>query len=83
MTEALITDLGKVSALRVISRTSVMRYKDTQQPLPDIAGELQVDAVVEGTVARSGDRVRITANLVQAFPEKLDRASHQSTFSNA
>jgi TolB-like protein/DNA-binding winged helix-turn-helix (wHTH) protein/Tfp pilus assembly protein PilF len=70
MTEALITDLGKVGALRVISRTSVMRYKDTKKPLPEIARELQVDALVEGTVARSGDRLRITANLVQASPEK-------------
>jgi TolB-like protein/DNA-binding winged helix-turn-helix (wHTH) protein/Flp pilus assembly protein TadD len=70
MTEALITDLGKVSALRVISRTSVMRYKDTNKPLPEIAQELQVDALVEGTVARSGDRLRITANLVQASPER-------------
>lgn len=70
MTEALITDLGKVGALRVISRTSVMRYKDTSKPLPDIARELQVDALVEGTVTRSGDRLRITANLVQASPEK-------------
>jgi TolB-like protein/DNA-binding winged helix-turn-helix (wHTH) protein len=70
MTEALITDLGKVRALRVISRTSVMRYKDTKKPLPEIARELQVDALVEGTVARSRDRLRITANLVQASPEK-------------
>jgi TolB-like protein len=70
MTEALITDLGKVGALRVISRTSVMRYKDTKKPLPEIARELQVDALVEGTVARSGDRLRITANLVQASPER-------------
>jgi TolB-like protein/DNA-binding winged helix-turn-helix (wHTH) protein/Flp pilus assembly protein TadD len=70
MTEALITDLGKVSALRVISRTSVMRYKDTKKPLPEIARELQVDALVEGTVARSGDRLRITANLIQASPER-------------
>ena len=70
MTEALITDLGKVSALRVISRTSVMRYKDTDKPLPEIARELQVDALVEGTVVRAGDRLRITANLVQASPEK-------------
>jgi len=70
MTEALITDLGKVRALRVISRTSVMRYKDTKKPLPEIARELQVDALVEGTVARSGDRLRITANLIQAAPEK-------------
>ena len=70
MTEAVITDLGKVSALRVISRTSVMRYKDTNKPLPEIARELQVGALVEGTVARSGDRVRITANLIQASPER-------------
>ena len=70
MTEALITDLGKVRALRVISRTSVMRYKDTKKSLPEIARELQVDALVEGTVARSGDRLRITANLIQAAPEK-------------
>jgi TolB-like protein/DNA-binding winged helix-turn-helix (wHTH) protein/Tfp pilus assembly protein PilF len=70
MTEALITDLGKIGELRVISRTSVMRFKDTKKPLREIARELQVDAVVEGTVVRSGDRVRITANLVQASPEK-------------
>ena len=70
MTEALITDLGKVSALRVISRTSVMRYKDTKKTLPEIARELQVDALVEGTVVRAGDRLRITANLVQASPER-------------
>jgi TolB-like protein/Tfp pilus assembly protein PilF len=70
MTEALITDLGKIGELRVISRTSVMRYKSTKKPLREIARELQVDAFVEGTVVRSGDRVRITANLVQASPEK-------------
>ena len=66
MTEALITDLGKISALRVISRTSVMQYKGTKKPLPEIARELKVDAVLEGTVARSGSRVRITANLLHA-----------------
>jgi TolB-like protein/DNA-binding winged helix-turn-helix (wHTH) protein/Flp pilus assembly protein TadD len=66
MTEELITNLGKVSALRVISRTSVMRYKGTKKPLPEIARELNVDAVVEGTVWRSGNRVRITANLLHA-----------------
>ena len=70
MTEALITSLGNVGALRVISRTSVMRYKETKKTLPDIARELQVDALVEGTVARSGDRVRITASLIQASPER-------------
>jgi len=70
MTEQLTTDLGKISALRVISRTSVMRYKGTTKPLGEIARELNVDAVVEGTVARSGSHFRITANLVQASPEK-------------
>jgi TolB-like protein/DNA-binding winged helix-turn-helix (wHTH) protein/Tfp pilus assembly protein PilF len=66
MTEALITDLGKISALRVISRTSVMQYKGTKKPLPQIARELNVDAIVEGTVERSENRVRITANLMHA-----------------
>jgi TolB-like protein/DNA-binding winged helix-turn-helix (wHTH) protein/Flp pilus assembly protein TadD len=70
MTEALITDLGKISALRVISRTSVLQYKSTRKSLPEIARELNVDALVEGTVLRSGNRFRITANLVQANPEK-------------
>jgi TolB-like protein len=70
MTEALTTDLGKISALRVISRTSVMQYKGTKKPLPGIARELQVDALVEGTVSRSGNHMRITANLVQASPER-------------
>jgi TolB-like protein/Tfp pilus assembly protein PilF len=70
MTEALITDLGKISALRVISRTSVKRYKGTRKPLPEVARELGVYSLVEGTVARSGNRVRVTANLVQASPER-------------
>jgi TolB-like protein/DNA-binding winged helix-turn-helix (wHTH) protein len=70
MTEALTTDLGKIGALRVISRTSAMQYKGTKKPLPEIARELNVDALVEGTVARSGSHLRITANLVQASPEK-------------
>ncbi len=70
MTEALTTDLGKVSALRVISRTSAMRYRRTKKSLQEIAQELRVDAVVEGTVARSGGHVRITANLIQVSPEK-------------
>jgi TolB-like protein/DNA-binding winged helix-turn-helix (wHTH) protein len=70
MTEALITDLGKISALRVISRTSVVQYKGTKKPLPEIARELNVDGLVEGTVLRSGNHVRITANLLQASPEK-------------
>jgi TolB-like protein/DNA-binding winged helix-turn-helix (wHTH) protein/Flp pilus assembly protein TadD len=66
MTEQLITDLAKVNALRVISRTSVMRYKGTKKGLPEIAKELNVEAVVEGSVMRSGNRVRITAQLLQA-----------------
>ncbi len=70
MTDALITDLGKVSALRVISRTSVMRYKGTKKPAQEIARELHVDAILEGTVIRAGDRVRVTANLIEASPER-------------
>lgn len=84
MTEELITDLGKISALRVISRTSAMRYKDTNKPLREIARELNVDAVVEGTVARSGSHLRVTANLVQAFPEKhLWAESYESEVGDA
>jgi len=70
MTDALITNLSKISALRVISHTSVNHFKGTKKPLHEIAAELQVDAVIEGSVEREVDRVRITANLVQAFPEK-------------
>jgi TolB-like protein/lipopolysaccharide biosynthesis regulator YciM len=70
MTEELIATLGKLSALRVISRTSVMRYKKTDKPLPQIAKELNVDAVIEGSVLRAGDRVRITAQLIQASTDK-------------
>jgi serine/threonine-protein kinase len=70
MTEALITDLSKISALRVISRTSAMQYKGSKKSLPQIAKELQVDGVVEGSVERSGDRVRITAQLIQAANDK-------------
>ena len=69
LTDALITDLGKVSGLRVISRTSVMSYKKTSKSLPEIARELDVGAFVEGTVLRSRDRVRITVQLVCAVPE--------------
>jgi TolB-like protein/Tfp pilus assembly protein PilF len=66
MTDALITDLANVSSLRVISRTTAMRYKGSQRSLREIARELQVDAVVEGTVVRAGNRVRVTAQLIQA-----------------
>jgi TolB-like protein/DNA-binding winged helix-turn-helix (wHTH) protein/Tfp pilus assembly protein PilF len=64
MTDELITDLAKLSSLRVISRTSVMRYKGTRKGLPEIAHELNVDAIIEGSVVRSGKRVRITAQLL-------------------
>jgi TolB-like protein/DNA-binding winged helix-turn-helix (wHTH) protein/Flp pilus assembly protein TadD len=70
MTDELISDLGQVSALRVVSRTSVMPYKRARKPLPQIARELNVDAVVEGTVLRSGDQVRITAQLIEASADK-------------
>jgi TolB-like protein len=66
MTDALIADLAKIDGLRVISRTSVMRYKGARRPLPEIAAELGVDAVVEGSVLRAGGRVRITAQLIHA-----------------
>jgi TolB-like protein/DNA-binding winged helix-turn-helix (wHTH) protein/Flp pilus assembly protein TadD len=70
MTDELISDLGQISALRVISRTSVMTYKHARKPLPQIARELNVDAVVEGTVLHSGDQVRITAQLIEAATDK-------------
>jgi TolB-like protein/Tfp pilus assembly protein PilF/predicted Ser/Thr protein kinase len=66
MTEELINDLGQIGALRVISRTSVMQYKSVKKPVPQIARELAVDAIVEGSVERVGDRVRINADLIYA-----------------
>lgn len=70
MTDELIADLGQVSALRVISRTSAMTYKGVHKPLVQIARELNVEAVVEGTVLHSGERVRITAQLIQVPDER-------------
>ena len=66
MTEELVTQLGRISALRVVSRTSSMTYKATNKQLPEIARELRVDGIVEGAVLRSGNRVRITAQLIEA-----------------
>jgi len=66
MTEALTTTLAEIGSLQVISRTSAMRYRDSGKQLPEIAKELGVDAVVEGSVSRSGGRVRIDAQLIQA-----------------
>ena len=79
MTESLISDLARVKALRVISRTSVMRYKDAPKSLPDIARELNVDAVLEGAALLVGNRVRLSVQLVLArtdetlWGERYDR----------
>jgi TolB-like protein/DNA-binding winged helix-turn-helix (wHTH) protein/Tfp pilus assembly protein PilF len=70
MTDELITDLAKIGSLRVISRTSVMRYKGTSESLPEIARELNVDGIIEGSVTRSGQRVRITAQLLYGPTDK-------------
>jgi serine/threonine protein kinase/Tfp pilus assembly protein PilF len=71
MTEELINNLAKISALdKVVSRTSMMQYRGTTKPLPVIAKELDVQAVVEGSVLREGDRVRVTAQLIQASNDK-------------
>ncbi|HKD61380.1 MAG TPA: tetratricopeptide repeat protein [Terracidiphilus sp.] len=70
MTENLISELGRISSLRVISRTSAMSYKGTQKTIPQIAHELSVDAVVEGSVERVGNRVRISAQLIDARSDK-------------
>ena len=77
MTEALTTELARTGALQVISRTSVMPYKAAKKPLPTIARELNVDAIVEGSVQRSGTRVRVTAQLIRA---SNDRHIWASTF---
>jgi len=66
LTEALITNLAKIAALRIISRTTAMYYKRVHRPVIDIARELGVGKVLEGTVLRSGDRVRISAQLIEA-----------------
>jgi TolB-like protein/Tfp pilus assembly protein PilF len=70
MTEALITEMGKISAIRVISRQSMMQYKGTKKSVPQIARELMVDAVVEGSVLRVGERVRVSVQLIEADPER-------------
>ena len=70
ITEALIAELGKISALRVISRQSVMQYKDTAKSVPRIARELRVDAIVEGSVQQDGEQVRVTAQLIGVKPER-------------
>ncbi len=64
MTEALISELAKIKSIRVISRTSVMQYRNTEKTIPQIAKELGVDAIVEGSATKAGDQVRITAQLI-------------------
>ena len=66
MTEALINDLAKIRSLRIASRTSILQYKGVRRPLPEVARELRVDGVIEGTVTREGDRMRVTAQLIDA-----------------
>ena len=79
MTDGLITEVARIGSLRVISRTSIMRYKGVHKPLPVIAKELGVDAVVEGTITYGSGKVRITAQLIRAsddrhlWSEKYDR----------
>ncbi len=78
MTEAVITELGRVGAFdKVISRTSVMRYQGVSKPMPEIARELGVDALVEGSVARAGGRVRVQARFIHG---KSERTLWQDTY---
>jgi TolB-like protein len=70
MTEAVIADLAKIKAMKVISRTSVMPYKNSKKSMREIANELHADAVIEGSVMRSADRVRITVELIDASSDQ-------------
>ena len=70
MHEALITELSKIRALKVISRTSVMRYRERKPPIPEIADELGVEALIEGSVLRAGNQVRITAQLIHGTTDE-------------
>jgi len=83
MTDAVITELAKIKALRIISRTSVMRYKNTTAPMTEIAGELGVDALIEGSVLRAGNDVRITAQLIRGdSDEHLWAENYDGTVDN-
>ena len=70
MTDALISNLANINSVKVISRTSSTQYKETRKTLPEIARELNVDGIVRGTAQRSGDRVRITAQLIYGPSDK-------------
>lgn len=83
MTDELITDLAQIHSLRVISRTSVVQFKHSRKKLPEIASELNVDAVVEGSVLRTGDDVRVTAQLLDAREDRhLWAASYEQEMEN-
>jgi len=83
VTEALITELAKIASLRVVSRTSAMRYKDTTELIPQIARALRVQAVLEGSVMKSGDRLRITVQLIHAASDQhLWAESYDGTISD-
>jgi TolB-like protein/class 3 adenylate cyclase/Tfp pilus assembly protein PilF len=83
MTEALITELAKIKSLKVISRTSAMHYKGTDKPLPEVARELGIDGIVEGSVYKSGNEVRITAQLIRgATDEHLWSESYTESLEN-
>src|SRR5580765_6570199 len=84
MTDELITDLAKVGALRVTSRTTIALYKHTSKKLPEIARELNVDGIVEGSIVRSGQRVRVTAQLIRASTDQhLWAETYDRDFSDA
>jgi TolB-like protein/predicted Ser/Thr protein kinase len=83
MTDALITDLSKIGALKVISRTSVMQYKGVKKPLPEIARDLKVDTILEASVVREASRVRVTAQLIEAATDRhLWAESYEREFSS-
>src|SRR5262249_53697965 len=85
MTDELITMLAKNSTLRVISRTSVMQYKGAHKPLPEIAHALNVDAILEGSISRSGNQVHMTLQLIRAdtdshlWAQSYDRSSNETS----
>ncbi len=83
MTEALISELAQIGALKVISRTSVMRFKGTDKSLPEIARDLGVDGIIEGSVLRAGDQIRITAQLIEGATDRhLWASSYERDLSN-
>jgi TolB-like protein len=83
MTEALIADLAQIEGLKVISRTSTLQYKGQRKSVPQVAQELSVDLIVEGSVAKVGERVRVTAQLIDAkSDEHIWARSYDRTLSD-